>query len=292
MIPQRISVVRNGQFEPLYPDADGPVSPSQSFPIEAHQIRKGHVSEHASTGQVLTFFTADTAVVHSSEGRRAQLIAIPKDSVVVSLRGEPERVQWLEDASILTIGLDDQVLSAASEALRGRPEIALVPNPGLQDTRFIALFEALRIERAAGFPSGHLFVDGIEQAFSALVVSHLSEDASCRSLSKGGMSPKTARRVADYIADNLSSDMSVSLLASIGAVSPSHFCRSFRITFNTTPHEFVTAARIQKAKDLLRRKDHSLLDIAQLCGFRTQQHFSRVFAHRVGLPPGRYRELL
>jgi AraC family transcriptional regulator len=47
--------------------------------------------------------------------------------------------------------------------------------------------------------------------------------------------------------------------------------------------------RIERATELLARPDHSLLDVAQLTGFQTQQHFSRVFRQRIGISPGAFR---
>ncbi|HZZ21757.1 MAG TPA: helix-turn-helix transcriptional regulator [Roseiarcus sp.] len=77
--------------------------------------------------------------------------------------------------------------------------------------------------------------------------------------------------------------------AACAGYSSAHFSRAFRETFQVTPHAFVLDRRIERASELLARPDHSLLDVAQLTGFQTQQHFSRVFRQRIGISPGAFR---
>jgi AraC family transcriptional regulator len=77
--------------------------------------------------------------------------------------------------------------------------------------------------------------------------------------------------------------------AACAGYSSAHFSRAFRETFQVTPHAFVLDRRIERATELLARPDHSLLDVAQLTGFQTQQHFSRVFRQRIGISPRAFR---
>jgi AraC family transcriptional regulator len=78
-------------------------------------------------------------------------------------------------------------------------------------------------------------------------------------------------------------------LADCAAYSQSHFSRLFRETFHIGPHRFVLNLRIERAKALLARRDHSILEVALLFGFQTQQHFARIFRQLVGVTPGEYR---
>jgi AraC family transcriptional regulator len=43
---------------------------------------------------------------------------------------------------------------------------------------------------------------------------------------------------------------------------------------------------------MLRQGEARVLDVAIACGFKTQQHFARVFRRMCGASPGEYRQTL
>ena len=47
--------------------------------------------------------------------------------------------------------------------------------------------------------------------------------------------------------------------------------------------------RVERAKEMLREADMRVLDVAVACGFKTQQHFARVFRRMCGGSPTEYR---
>jgi AraC family transcriptional regulator len=63
----------------------------------------------------------------------------------------------------------------------------------------------------------------------------------------------------------------------------------FRKSTGETPHQFVLRLRVERAKEMLRAAEPRILDVAVACGFKTQQHFARVFRHVCGLSPTEYR---
>src|SRR5215831_16747370 len=72
-------------------------------------------------------------------------------------------------------------------------------------------------------------------------------------------------------------------------LSPAHFSRMFRESTGDTPHQFVLRNRIERAKEMLCAPGVRVLDVAVACGFKTQQHFARVFRHVCGTSPTEYR---
>jgi AraC family transcriptional regulator len=63
----------------------------------------------------------------------------------------------------------------------------------------------------------------------------------------------------------------------------------FRQSTGQTPHQFVLGQRVERAKDILRTGELRVLDVALACGFKTQQHFARVFRQVCGISPTEYR---
>jgi len=72
-------------------------------------------------------------------------------------------------------------------------------------------------------------------------------------------------------------------------LSTSHFLEMFRKSTGKSPHQFVLRQRVERAKEMLREADMRVLDVAVACGFKTQQHFARVFRRMYGASPTEYR---
>jgi AraC family transcriptional regulator len=102
----------------------------------------------------------------------------------------------------------------------------------------------------------------------------------------------TARQVhaaTDFIDAFLDRDLSLKSIADAAATSPFRFARGFRGALGQSPRQYVISRRIERAKELLQRRDHSIAEIATLVGFATQSHFTAMFRRRCGVTPKRYR---
>lgn len=63
----------------------------------------------------------------------------------------------------------------------------------------------------------------------------------------------------------------------------------FRQSTGESPHQFVLRHRVERAKEMLQEAEMRVLDVAVACGFKTQQHFARVFRRICGATPTEYR---
>lgn len=106
---------------------------------------------------------------------------------------------------------------------------------------------------------------------------------------RGGLAPWQARRVHDFIEDNLPGGISCHELAGLVGLSSHHFSRAFRVSFNESPHAYVTKERIRRSCALMLASAVSLGQIAADCGFNDQAHFNRVFRKHCGASPGDWR---
>jgi methylphosphotriester-DNA--protein-cysteine methyltransferase len=57
-----------------------------------------------------------------------------------------------------------------------------------------------------------------------------------------------------------------------------------------TPHRWLMARRVDRAKDLMRSTEAPLAEIALKCGFSEQSHFTRVFSQTTGTTPAQWRQ--
>ena len=80
----------------------------------------------------------------------------------------------------------------------------------------------------------------------------------------------------------------VAQLAKEAALSRSAFFERFSRAVGVTPMEYLLAWRMALAKNLLRRKEGGVGEIAERVGYSSASTFSVAFARHVGLPPARY----
>jgi AraC-like DNA-binding protein len=72
-------------------------------------------------------------------------------------------------------------------------------------------------------------------------------------------------------------------------VSVSHFDRTFRRAFDTSPRQYLIRIRIEAACRKLAETTESLAAIALACGFHDHAHFTRSFHRIMAATPSAYR---
>ena len=77
-------------------------------------------------------------------------------------------------------------------------------------------------------------------------------------------------------------------LARKAALSRSAFFERFTRAVGVPPMEYLLAWRMAVAKDLLRRDDFALAEVAKRVGYGSASTFSTAFSRHVGQPPSRY----
>jgi AraC-like DNA-binding protein len=77
-------------------------------------------------------------------------------------------------------------------------------------------------------------------------------------------------------------------LAKPVALSRSAFFERFTRTVGLPPMEYLLAWRMALAKDLLRRQDVGVAEVARRVGYGSASTFSTAFSRYVGQPPSRY----
>lgn len=143
---------------------------------------------------------------------------------------------------------------------------------------------------AAERPDGNrLFLDQIAMS----LLTHFAEAyGGLRAASapqRGGLSGWQERRAMEIMRAGLAEELTIADIARECRLTPNHFARAFRQSTGRTPHRFLTELRVEEAKRLLARPELRLAEIAQLCGFGDQSHFTRVFGRHVGMSPGAWR---
>ena len=95
-----------------------------------------------------------------------------------------------------------------------------------------------------------------------------------------------------WLRTNLSSDISLSLLAEQFGLSQRSFTRRFKTATGIRATEYWQQLRIETAKDLLASSNLSIQEIAYHVGYQDQGHLTRLFKKNLSLTPKDYRAMV
>lgn len=102
-------------------------------------------------------------------------------------------------------------------------------------------------------------------------------------------SKKLVRTIQMYIDSHLAEGLTLTHLSDMVNYNSSYISRLFKQVTGESITDYITQARISKAKELLKNTDHTIQDISKMVGFDTSQYFFLVFKKAVGVSPGNYR---
>lgn len=97
-------------------------------------------------------------------------------------------------------------------------------------------------------------------------------------------------KVIDYIENNLSSKLDLEKISEVVHYSKYHLHRLFSDTVGMTIHDYVVRRQLTEAAKLLVFSNRSIIEIAFICGYESQQAFSLAFKSMYKISPAQYRE--
>jgi AraC family transcriptional regulator len=198
--------------------------------------------------------------------------------------------KWFRNENLhgLFVGISDAALTAASDGTRG--EVELRREDKLVDPRLGALVQVVNAERIAGFPSGRLFLDSVEQALAVALVNGYAVRHRSVQTHRGGLGSARLRRIKEFVDAKIEDELTLCEMAQAVELSTAYFSRMFRKSTGETPHQFLLRQRLERAKMMLRSADGRVMDVAVACGFKSQQHFAQAFRRVCGVCPTEYRQ--
>ena len=197
--------------------------------------------------------------------------------------GHPEILQVYLRSSIYQAAVSEIYNCDGSHA-------ELVPRFAMMDP----MLEQLAISLAAALRDGTaedgLYIDTLAQMMAVhLARNHSSQSREPRLQISQTISGNKMRRVIEYIEENLDSDLSLEAMAAEVNLSPIYLARAFKAAVGQSPHQYVLARRVERAKELLRNTEMNVVDVALSSGFSSQSHLSYWFQRYVGVSPAAYR---
>ena len=101
---------------------------------------------------------------------------------------------------------------------------------------------------------------------------------------------RALRDVRMQVHSNLSHRWTVPEMAALTSLHPNWFATVYTKQFGSSPINDLINARLKHAEALLTHQPMAIARIAKDCGFRSVEHFTRLFHERMGCPPGQLRK--
>lgn len=102
--------------------------------------------------------------------------------------------------------------------------------------------------------------------------------------------PPIVLKMINYLTDNYDKKISLETLEKTFFLSKTTLCKQFSKAINCTIADFLLNIRLNKAKFYLTETKKTMTEIADLCGFCSQNYFGLIFKQKTGLSPLNYRK--
>lgn len=74
------------------------------------------------------------------------------------------------------------------------------------------------------------------------------------------------------------------------SLNKSYFCSIFKLDTGMTFSHFLNRVRVEKSKQYLKDKEHSILEVSLAVGFNNHNYYSSTFKKLTGMTPANYRQ--
>lgn len=209
------------------------------------------------------------------EAQRHSLFLLPAGAPVCWRKDSPSRhVTIYFRPGLLDEGDGDPPLAGATAPLFN----ATMPGIGALADQLAEELESTGLHRVEA-------ADSLARLLLIRFDRHLRRSATCA----GRLTPALLARLKEYVLAHLGERILVADLARQVGLSPNRFALGFSEQTGRSPHRWVLDLRVERAAELLGRSRLSLAEVADACGFSSQQHLSNALRRQLGATPGQLR---
>ncbi|MBD2847005.1 response regulator [Paenibacillus sp. IB182496] len=105
-----------------------------------------------------------------------------------------------------------------------------------------------------------------------------------------GYREQLANRIAGIVHERYGTSLAVQHIADELYASVNHINQVFKACRGQSVFDYLTAYRIEQAKQYLRHSDKKVYQIAELVGYTNKSHFTLLFKKHTGFTPAQYKE--
>jgi AraC family transcriptional regulator len=199
--------------------------------------------------------------------------------------------RWDSDDRLLQIRITDRFMAqVATEALSIDPDrLEVIPTFRTRDPQLEAIAMLVLTELKQENLGSRLYIDSLANVLAVRLLRQYSASKPQLSVYEGGLPQRQLQQILEYIDVHFDRDIKLADLAGLLGMSQFHFSHLFKQSIGTSPHQYILQQRIERAKQLLKQTNRSIVEIALECGFNSHSHLSKQFRQLAGMTPKAYR---
>ena len=231
-----------------------------------------------------------------SEGNRQKITCIGKQkSEKPQLKGDfwicsaQTSGLWAWDSTdeSLMFVIDPLLLSRTASEVSGLEvsQVELLNTIGTRDPHIEAIAHLFQAELDTDSMGGQLYAESLVQVFIVhLLRQYCTFQPKIPPHPKSDATPRL-QPVLDYIHTYLDRPLHLAELAEVLGINQYYFCRLFKQSMGMAPYQYVLQQRMEKAKELLQQRKHTIAEVAVLVGCTDQSRFTKHFKNYFGTTP-------
>jgi len=252
-------------------------------------------------GEGWCHYSEEHAISLSLASRPVRLLQTREGKTYVGLYGKgdisitpaktPFFARWDSDDHYLQIRIAARFLQrVASETINiNSDRLELLPEFRTRDPQIEAIAMLLLAELKQKHIGGRLYTESLANVLAVHLLRQYSASAPRLAIYEGGLTQRQLLQILEYINEHLSQDIKLTDLAELLGMSQFHFSHLFKQSLGIAPYQYLLQQRVERAKQLLKQTNQSIIDIAFLCGFNSHSHLSKQFRQLTGMTPTAYR---
>ncbi len=287
-----IEVLREGRAEPFLdrqPTLSSSPAQWEGIALESHALPALFIPRHEHTNAFLHLVRNGGVKYEVNTRGRVLRFSSRPGTIFLLPRGTVDEVNWTGPTHRIAVAINPQLLTSALEETAHESDMELAEHWDLIDRHIAALLEEMTADLEEGSPAGAIYGDSLANTLAVYLLRRYSVRGIKPVVYKGGLPGNRLKRVLNYIADNLETNIRLSKLAAIADMSPHYFSELFKQSTGRSPHNYLLLQRIERAKQRLRDPKHSIIDVGLEAGFQNPSHFARIFRKIEGTTPSRFR---
>ncbi|MBF2028326.1 MAG: helix-turn-helix transcriptional regulator [Oscillatoriales cyanobacterium C42_A2020_001] len=202
----------------------------------------------------------------------------------------PYKLCWQQEAEFIHCYLEPAFLAHIAHETVDPDQVELILELRKVDLLIYQVLKLLKAELEVDGVGDRVYVESLSTTLAAHLLRHYSSRNHILRKHEGGLSKWQLHHAIEYINEHLSEDISLAAIAAHLGMSQYYFCRLFKQSLGITPHQYLIQQRVERAKQLLKRRELNITEIALECGFVDQSHLAKSFRQYTGISPKQFRQ--
>jgi AraC family transcriptional regulator len=260
--------------------------------IEQHQPPPGECHVYSDDEHLICLSLSSRPVrLLQIKGGKTHTAFYRKGDISITPARMPTFFRWEEDDNYLQIRIASRFIrQVARETLTQNPDsLELIPEFRMRNPQLEAIVLMLQTELQQNHSGNKLYIDSLANVLAVHLLRQYTAAAPPIPSHQGGLPQRQLMQVLEYIDAHLNEDIKLIDLAILLDMSQFHFSALFKQAIGTSPYQYLLQQRIERAKQLLKQTERSIVEIALECGFNSHSHLSKQFRQSTGITPTAYR---